>query len=132
MRRPTSRRSKSASRSRATSVTRKSDELREEERIVVYRKLIQDMLLNGMAMPDDRTRHVVAELLNSIFDVDKMLYFVAPEWWRPRLHRSRQQMQRAPTRGVLDHAAPLVTGTAAVLQKGLVKNLSSRTVRRQA
>jgi len=26
--------------------------------------------------------------LNSIFDVDKMLCFVAPEWWRPRLHRS--------------------------------------------
>ena len=40
---------------------------------------------NGVSMPDDRTRHVVAELINSIFDVDKMLYFVAPEWWRPRL-----------------------------------------------
>ena len=26
--------------------------------------------------------------MNSIFDVDKMLCFVAPEWWRPRLHRS--------------------------------------------
>ena len=23
-------------------------------------------------MPDDRTRHVVSELLNSIFDIDKM------------------------------------------------------------
>ena len=32
------------------------------------------------------------ELLNSIFDIDKMLYFVAPEWWRPRLHRSEQQL----------------------------------------
>ena len=38
--------------------TRNSDELREEERIVVYRKLIQDMLLNGVDLPDDRTRHV--------------------------------------------------------------------------
>jgi hypothetical protein len=69
---------------------RKFEELREEERIVVYRALIQDMLTRGIPMPDDRTRHVVSELLNTIFDIDKMLYFVAPEWWRPRLHRSHQ------------------------------------------
>ncbi|MBF5045810.1 hypothetical protein FGE12_25605 [Aggregicoccus sp. 17bor-14] len=75
---------------------RPSQDLREEERIVVYRKLIQELLLNKVDLPDDRTRHVVAELLDSIFDVDKMLYFVAPEWWRPRLHRSRQQLQEAP------------------------------------
>ncbi|MES2774631.1 MAG: peptidoglycan-binding protein [Bacteroidota bacterium] len=73
--------------------SRNSNDLREEERIVVYRKLIQDMLMDGVPVPDDRTRHVVAELINSIFDVEKMLYFVAPEWWRPRLHRSRQQLQ---------------------------------------
>jgi len=64
------------------------EDLREEERIVVYRSLIQDMLTKDLPMPDDRTRHVVAELLNTIFDIDKMLYFVAPEWWRPRLHQS--------------------------------------------
>jgi ATP sulfurylase len=58
---------------------RKQCEMREEERIVVYRRMIQDMLTNGISMPDDRTRHVVAELINSIFDVNKMLYFVAPE-----------------------------------------------------
>jgi hypothetical protein len=75
---------------------RKSEEMREEERIVVYRKLIQDMLLHNVPMPDDRTRHVVAEIINSIFDVDKMLYFVAPEWWRPRLHRSNQQLVEQP------------------------------------
>jgi hypothetical protein len=73
-------------------VPRPSDELREEERIVVYRKLIQDMLMNGIAMPDDATRHIVAELINDIFDVEKMLYFVAPEWWRPRLHQSHQNL----------------------------------------
>jgi hypothetical protein len=77
---------------------RSSEDLREEERIVVYRKLIQDMLLNGVPLPDDQTRHVVAELLNAIFDVEKMLYFVAPEWWRSRLHRGRQQMgENAPS-----------------------------------
>ncbi len=72
--------------------TRNKEELREEERIVIYRRLIQDMLLNKVSLPDDRTRHVLAELINSIFDVNKMLYFVAPEWWRPRLHRSKQQL----------------------------------------
>ncbi|HEX8769427.1 MAG TPA: hypothetical protein VF711_01520, partial [Acidimicrobiales bacterium] len=69
---------------------RKFEDLREEERIVVYRSLIQNMLTKGIPMPDDRTRHVVSELLNAIFDIDKMLYFVAPEWWRPRLHQSHQ------------------------------------------
>jgi hypothetical protein len=76
--------------------TRATDELREEERIVVYRRLIQEMLMNNVPVPDDRSRHVVAEVINSMFDVDKMLYFVAPEWWRPRLHRSRQQLPERP------------------------------------
>jgi hypothetical protein len=71
---------------------RKFEDLREEERIVVYRKLIQDMLTSKIPTPDDRTRHTVAELVNTIFDVEKMLYFVAPEWWRPRLHRSHQAL----------------------------------------
>ena len=72
---------------------RRYEDLREEERIAVYRKLIQEMLApqSLVPTPDNRTRHIVAELLNSIFDIDKMLYFVAPEWWRPRLHHSHQQ-----------------------------------------
>jgi len=76
--------------------TRAAEEMREEERIVVYRRLIQEMLMNNVPLPDDRSRHVVAEVINSMFDVDKMLYFVAPEWWRPRLHRSRQQLPERP------------------------------------
>jgi hypothetical protein len=76
--------------------TRRPEDLRDEERIVVYRQLIQELLLNGVEMPDDRTRHIVAEVINSIFDVEKMLYFVAPEWWRPRLHRSRQELHERP------------------------------------
>lgn len=73
------------------------DDLREEERIVVYRALIQDLLTKGIPQPDDRSRHVVAELINAIFDVDKMLYFVSPEWWRPRLHRSHQELGKPQT-----------------------------------
>lgn len=101
---------------------RNSEALREEERIVVYRKLIQDMLLNGVPMPDDRTRHVVAELINAIFDVDKMLYFVAPEWWRPRLHRSRQVLTETPDARV---GPPVVVGgvEGKVLERGLVRRL---------
>jgi hypothetical protein len=90
--------------------TRKKEELREEERIVIYRRLIQDMLLNKVSIPDDRTRHVLAELINSIFDVNKMLYFVAPEWWRPRLHQSTQQIyetqKKSPQLGNNPYTAP--------------------------
>jgi hypothetical protein len=96
---------------------RPSEDLREEERIVVYRKLIQDMLTAGISMPDDRTRHVVAELINSIFDVDKMLYFVAPEWWRPRLRTYSQQLDES----ALTPPA-FMTGVTGVA-KGVVKKL---------
>ncbi|MET0542258.1 MAG: hypothetical protein ABWZ88_10930 [Variovorax sp.] len=95
--------------------SRPSDELREEERIVVYRKLIQEMLTAGISMPDDRTRHVVAELVNSIFDVDKMLYFVAPEWWRPRLRDQKQQLE--PTRS----PPTALVGTLDVVARGFTK-----------
>ncbi len=65
---------------------RKYEDLREEERIIVYRKLIGTLMgdtLAGLPLgPDtDKIRHTLSELLNSIFDIDKMLYFVAPEWW---------------------------------------------------
>jgi hypothetical protein len=107
--------------------TRNSEELREEERIVVYRKLIQDMLLNGVEMPDDRTRHVAAELLNSVFDVDKMLYFVAPEWWRPRTHRSRQQLQETVEPKVDLSAVSGNVGTL-VLRNGLMRRVYAASV----
>lgn len=97
--------------------TRDGYEMREEERIVVYRRLVQDMLLAGVPMPDDRTRHVVAEVINSMFDVDKMLYFVAPEWWRPRLHRSRQQIPEMSQANL----GPLGMLSNAAVRKGIAK-----------
>jgi hypothetical protein len=87
---------------------RNSEELRDEERIVIYRKLVQDMLQKNVPMPDDQTRHVVAELINSIFDVDKMLYFVSPEWWRARQRRSAQQLRAVPEGG--GARPPVVSG----------------------
>ena len=70
-------------------VPRAYDDLREEERIVVYRQLVQGVLMNGLDTHPN-TIHLVSELLNSRFDVDKMLYFVAPEWWRNLREVSQQ------------------------------------------
>jgi hypothetical protein len=75
----------------ATQVPKRSFEhLREEERTIVYRNLIRMLMTENLYRntPDTasghESRHVLSELINSIFDVDKMLYFVAPEWWKPR------------------------------------------------
>ena len=73
--------------------TRKYEDLREEERIIVYRELIGALMSEkfyGALESDenDQIRHTLSELINSIFDVDKMLYFVAPEWWKPRKHHN--------------------------------------------
>jgi hypothetical protein len=67
---------------------RPADALREEERTVVYRRLVSQL----MSVGPNQSKHVVSELIRSIFDVDRMLYFVAPEWWIPRLHRSAQHL----------------------------------------
>ena len=70
---------------------RNFEDLREEERTIVYRKLIASLMTeSNYNLPDTgenfEPRHVFSELINSVFDVDKMLYFVAPEWWKPRKH----------------------------------------------
>ena len=104
---------------------RSFEDLREEERIVVYRSLIQSMLTKGLPMPDDRTRHVVSELLNTIFDVDKMLYFVAPEWWRPRLHQSHQGLGGLRTPVNATSPAP----TQVAVTKTIFGELKTETAR---
>jgi hypothetical protein len=69
---------------------RDAETLREEERTVVYRALIQRLMNEAWSLQVDRkVAHLRSELIKSIFDVDRMLYFVAPEWWQPRLHKSR-------------------------------------------
>jgi hypothetical protein len=65
--------------------TRQFEALREEERIIIYRRLIASLLTSTkIKNPSKSTQHIIAEMINSIFDVDKMLYFVAPDWWRPK------------------------------------------------
>jgi hypothetical protein len=84
---------------------RPAEDLREEERTVVYRKLISQLMSVGTS----ESKHVISELVRSIFDVDKMLYFVAPEWWMPRLHRSSQHLGENPA-----PEKPLPTGNVSI------------------
>lgn len=62
---------------------RPQDDLREEERSVIYRAIIARLYGNESGWTSDEF-HVAAELIRYLFDVDSMLYFVAPDWWRPR------------------------------------------------
>jgi hypothetical protein len=100
---------------------RKYEELREEERIVVYRMLIQDLLpwpVFSLDPPSDQTRHVVAELVNSIFDVDKMLYFVASDWWKPRIHSHQAFGTLTPSGKLAPDGTPeMVPDTAMILSR---------------
>ncbi len=67
--------------------TRLFDDLREEERHAVYRRLIDALTHNAEAMHD---KHLAAELVRQFFDVDAILYFVAPDWWDPSVRRRAQ------------------------------------------
>jgi hypothetical protein len=74
---------------------RKYEDLREEERIIIYRNLIRQLMQDtGVETAPASVQHLFAELVQSMFDVEKMLYFVAPEWWVPRkLDRSQPSTQ---------------------------------------
>src|SRR5262249_44926747 len=61
------------------------------ERSVIYRKLIADLKkpkagfpLTGKPNEENELYHITAEIIRAIFDVDKLLYFVAPDWWKPK------------------------------------------------
>lgn len=108
---------------------RKFEDLRDEERTVVYRALIKELLTKDFyylpkTEENQEIRHVLSELLDSIFDIDKMLYFVAPEWWKPRKHAS--QYLGKPTLKVLGKNRPGVQG---VLGNELITNWSDNQVR---
>ncbi len=108
---------------------RKFEDLRDEERTVIYRALIKELLTKDFYyLPEteenQEIRHVLSELLNSIFDIDKMLYFVAPEWWKPRNHAS--QYLGKPTPKVLGKNW---AGVQGVLGNELVTNWSDNQVR---
>lgn len=94
--------------------SRPSWDLREEERTIIYRKLISRLMLDSWKLPDTednrRLSHVRSEVIRSIFDVDAMLYFVAPEWWMPRKHRTSHKYD--PKAKVGDIVIPLTDNDA--------------------
>jgi hypothetical protein len=106
----------------ASAITpRPSEDLREEERTAVYRTLISQL----MNVSNNHSKHVISELVRSIFDVDKMLYFVAPEWWAPRLHRSAQNLGDEP--GTRPSTGSTVTaGVASLKASGAFRKLTGR------
>jgi hypothetical protein len=59
------------------------EDLREEERHVIYRRLLDALTTGTQASQPDQV-HLTSELLRRLFDVDAMLYFIAPDWWRPK------------------------------------------------
>jgi hypothetical protein len=65
---------------------RSQNDLREEERNVIYRSIISKLYGKQPAVGgwDATDYHVASELVRYFFDVDAMLYFVAPDWWKPR------------------------------------------------
>jgi hypothetical protein len=65
--------------------TRPAEDLREEERTLVFRRLISQLT----QLPRPESAHTISELIRASFDVDRMLYFVASEWWRPRTRVTR-------------------------------------------
>jgi hypothetical protein len=75
---------------------RPSWDLREEERTIVYRQLISRLMLDSWKLKDTednrRLSHVRSEVIRALFDVDAMLYFVAPEWWLPRRHETKHNL----------------------------------------
>ena len=97
--------------------TRKTEDLREEERTIIYRKLIASLMRDAWNMKSDKSSrhlaHLRSELIKSIFDVDKMLYFVAPEWWQPRLRGSEQDvgaLKPESPLGKINYASQLALG----------------------
>lgn len=88
---------------------RPQDDLREEERDVIYRAIIARLYgkATGWSSED---YHLASELIRYLFDVDAMLYFVAPDWWRPRA----QTLVSINDQGELQ---PTVVATPAVSDK---------------
>ncbi len=75
--------------------TRNPEDLREEERSIIFRAVIS-RLYGKDSTWNDEDYHVASELIRYFFDVDAMLYFVAPDWWRPRFQRLPSMNNQSP------------------------------------
>lgn len=68
---------------------RPSEDLRNEERKILYRRALRILL--GPELTSEAF-HVNSELVRTYFEIDKMLYFVAPDWWNPHIVRKKTQI----------------------------------------
>jgi hypothetical protein len=119
-----------ALRDRVTSASniekRPGEDLRDEERTAVFRRiLVQLTHAEGR-----ETSHVTSELIREIFDIEQMLYFVAPDWWAPRARSVQALGRQTPepfedklavlkNQPALTHPAPAAVKTSAVGQTSL-------------
>ena len=62
---------------------RNFDELREEERTVIYREVLNLLIEDEISSE----LYSLSERIRSIFDLDRLFYFVAPDWWKPSKKR---------------------------------------------
>jgi len=63
---------------------RPAEDLRSEERRWVFRSLLRRLEGSGHYPQDpEHLPYLEAETIQQFFDVDEMLYFVAPDFWRP-------------------------------------------------
>jgi hypothetical protein len=66
-----------------------SAELREEESYILYRYILQYL----MGAETSRKKHVSDEIFRSLFDIENIFYYIAPDWWLPRIHGEQHTAQ---------------------------------------
>lgn len=89
--------------------SRPSEDLRTEERQTVYGSLIHKL---AAIFNPSQDVHLVSELIRQIFDVDEMLYFVAPDFWRPDKNTDPPTQYNVGRYPVPPAASPGMTGLA--------------------
>ncbi|MHB1419539.1 MAG: hypothetical protein ACYCX4_08085 [Bacillota bacterium] len=87
---------------------RNSSDMRDEERAVTYQRLLRQLLKSGA----NQNVHITSEMLRSIFDVDKMICFFAPDWWKPRDYSRILPEQDRPTYFITEEAEPARFGSS--------------------
>lgn len=68
---------------------RTSAELREEESYILYRYILRYL----MGAEAGRKRHVTDEIFRSLFEIERIFYFIAPDWWLPRIASGQHSAQ---------------------------------------
>lgn len=111
---------------------RPAADLREEERTVVYRALVSQLMRDAWSVTADRkVAHLRSEFIKSIFDVDRMFYAVAPEWWQPRRRVGGQQAGAAMPRAVDGPSLSTTSQSAIQRSTATEATLSHRAKRAQ-